>query len=122
MGELRWSIKGVKVYTIGVGSSGIAAARVNDPQGRTVVTHLRVQLDEGLLRKIAAETGGQYFNVKNPKGLEEAMAQIDTLERTEIDRTVFSRYDELFTRFLVPGIALLALGTVLGVSTARRVL
>lgn len=112
---------GIKVYTIGVGSTGMAPFRTRDVFGREVVRQARVTLDEKLLKRIASVTGGRYFNVRDPKGLGQAMKDIDELEKTEVERTVYSQYRELFPWFLFPGLGLLVLGTSLNMVVSRRI-
>jgi hypothetical protein len=58
-------------------------------------------------------TDGQYFNVKDAKGLDRVLNTIDKLERTTIDIEQYNKYDEHYLRFLLPGLALLALGAAL---------
>ena len=111
---------GIKVYTIGVGSRGVTTAKVVDSRGRTRIERIRVALDEKLLKTIARETGGVYHNVRDAYGLARAMAEIDKLERTEINREVYSQYSELFPPYLATGAALLALGLCLNVVASRK--
>lgn len=56
--------RGVRIYTIGLGSPAGAVVRFG---GRAV----RVQLDERTLRTIATATGGQYFNAQSDTDLRE---------------------------------------------------
>ena len=104
---------GVKVYTIGVGSNGRAPFLVRDVFGRQVIQYADVTLDENLLRSIASTTGGQYFNVTDPKGLGRAMEAIDKLEKTTINTELYNQYDEHFLTFLLPGLILLAAGAAM---------
>jgi Ca-activated chloride channel family protein len=111
----------IKVYTIGVGSSGNAPMKVKDAYGRERIMSSRVFLDEALLRKIAASTGGQYFNVLDPEGLEKAMEQIEELEKTTIKREMYEEHNELFMWMLLPGLCLVVMGTGLNVLVTRRI-
>jgi Ca-activated chloride channel homolog len=113
---------GIKVYTIGIGTTGRAPFRVRDVFGRETTRLADVVLDEALLRRIASETGGVYFNVRDPRGLAKALAEIDALETTEIARDTYRHYDELFPRLLGPAALLLALGAGLNMAVARRIL
>lgn len=101
---------GIKIYTIGIGSTGTAPILVRDRFGRSMVQYAEVRLDEDQLRRIAAKTGGRYFNVRDPQGLERALEDINKLEKTRIDTTVYNQYREWMAWFLVPGIALILLG------------
>lgn len=111
----------IKVYTIGVGSTGEAPFPTRDMFGREVVQYARVSLDEELLERIASETRGRYFNVRDPKGLDRAMESINRLEKTAVERDVYSQYNELFLWLLCPALALLAAGTGLNMAVARRI-
>ena len=112
---------GIRVYTIGVGSNTRAPFMVRDMFGRNVIQYAEVRLDEDLLRKIASGTGGQYFNVTDPKGLNRAMEAINKLEKTRIDAEQFNQYDEHFLLFLVPGLGLILLGAGLNSLLAKAV-
>jgi Ca-activated chloride channel family protein len=103
---------GVKVYTIGVGTTGTAPFLTRDMFGRQVRMPGQVRIDEPMLRSIATNTGGAYFNVTDPKGLSGVMAKISKLEKTTIDTDLYNRYEEHFLKFLIPGLALLALGAM----------
>ncbi len=112
---------GIKVYTIGVGSNTQAPFSVRDNFGREVIRYGEVRLDEDLLRSIATTTGGQYFNVKDTRGLERVLQTISKLERTTIDIEQYNKYDEHFLRFLLPGLILLLAGAVLNTWLTRNV-
>jgi Ca-activated chloride channel family protein len=111
----------LRVYTIGIGSTGNAPFLVNDMFGRKTIQYGPVHLDEALLGRIAEETGGQYFNVKDPRGLERALNDIDKLEKTKIDTTIYNQYDEWFAGFLLPGLGLIVLGSGLNLWLRRIV-
>ncbi|MFC1499129.1 VWA domain-containing protein [Verrucomicrobiota bacterium] len=112
---------GIKVYTIGVGSTGRAPFWGKDFFGRKDIYYSNVSLDEELLKEIANKTNGRYFNVRNPQGLEDAMEEIDKLEKTRIEREEYHQYNELFTFFLWPGLALTILGICLNMMIVRRI-
>jgi Ca-activated chloride channel family protein len=111
---------GIKVYTIGVGTTGRAPFRGRDVFGQESIGYAHVTLDEALLRRIAEATGGRYFNVRDPKGLELAMGDIDKLEKTKVERTEYNQYNELYLRWLVPGLGLILAGAGLNMLVSRR--
>jgi len=113
---------GIKVYTIGVGTRGRAPFRTKNIFGQETVQYAFVTLDEKLLRKIAEDTGGRYFNVRDPKGLEQAMEEINELEKTEVEREEYFQYRELFPWLLGPSLVLVLIGTGLNAAVARRIL
>ncbi len=103
---------GVRVYTIGVGThSPRTPYRVKDVYGRETVQYANSSFDESQLKSIAKATGARYFGVRDAKGLKAALGEIDQLEKTTLDRTVFQRYREYFPPFLLAG-ALMALAAV----------
>lgn len=90
---------GIRVYTIGVGSKGYAPYPVQDQFGRVHMQQMPVQIDEKLLKDIAATTGGQYFRAENNKKLKEIYNEIDKLEKSKIDVHEFRRKSEMFLPF-----------------------
>ncbi|MEI6147902.1 MAG: VWA domain-containing protein [bacterium] len=113
---------GIKVYTIGVGSTGNAPFLARDMFGRQVIARAAVRLDEELLRSLASTTGGEYFNVTDPKGLSAVMAKISKLEKTTINTDLYNRYDEHFLIFLIPGLILLGLGALVNAWLGRTII
>jgi Ca-activated chloride channel family protein len=115
---------GIKVYTIGIGSPGTSTAPflAKDIFGRETIQRGRVSLDEELLRRIATETDGTYFNVKDPRGLEAALEDINKLETTRVERDIYTQYKELFPRFLYPALILLVAATSLNMLAAKRLI
>ena len=98
----------VKVYTIGVGSMGNAVSPISKKGNGTYVFGLsRVEIDEELLKEVSKLTGGKYFRATNEQGLQNIYAEIDELEKTEIEVSVFKRYSEEFRKFLFFGFLLL---------------
>lgn len=100
---------GIKVYTIGVGSNGMAMSPVALlPNGEFQYGMLPVQMDEGLMKRIAKATGGKYFRATNNQKLASIYAAIDKLEKTEINETKYYNYDEKYrSLLLLAGIFLL---------------
>lgn len=86
---------GIRVYTIGVGTIGTAPYPVQTPFG-IELRPMEVKIDEPLLIQIAATTDGKYFRATSNKKLQEIYAQIDELEKSKIDVTIFSQKTEEF--------------------------
>lgn len=105
---------GVKIYTIGVGSSGTARVPVNDPVYGRIYADMQVEIDEGSLRQIAETTGGLYYRATNRPSLERIFEDIGRLEKTEIKVKTYTHYNERFAGFLIPGLVLVFLGTIAG--------
>ncbi|HET8753504.1 MAG TPA: VWA domain-containing protein [Salinimicrobium sp.] len=88
---------GIKVYTIGVGSNGMALSPVAIlPNGDFQYQNIPVEIDEELLKQIAKTTGGKYFRATNNEKLQEIYEEIDQLEKTEIEEYKFYNYQEKF--------------------------
>ncbi|MGM9804294.1 MAG: vWA domain-containing protein [Muribaculaceae bacterium] len=87
--------KGIKIYTIGVGSNGTALYPVGtNVYGRTEYQRLPVVIDEATLKSIASSTGGKYFRATNKNVLKEVFAEIDALEKTQMDVRNFSHTED----------------------------
>ena len=104
---------GVKVYTIGAGTTGIVPFPVTDEYGNTHLEEAQFDLDEDTLKKIAEMTGGQYFRAADTDSLRDIYAQIDKLEKTKITEKGFKQYDPLFWRYTDAALILLAFELIL---------
>ena len=107
--ELARSL-GVKVYTIGAGSTGIAHMRVADPRRGSTLQAVRVEIDEETLRDVAERTGGLYYRASNAEALTQVYAEIDRLERTRITEDRSRQFEELYALPLLVALLLAALG------------
>ena len=100
---------GIRIYTIGVGSEGMASV----PVGRSLFglryENRPVKIDEPLLTQIAATTGGRYFRARDAQALQNIYTQIDALERSVIEARSFIRYTERFRWPLAVGLGALLL-------------
>lgn len=112
---------GIRVYTIGVGTrSNRTPFRARDMFGRSVIQYADMSFDESQLKSIASKTGARYFGVRDEGGLKAALEEIDSLEKTTLDRTAYQRWNEYFPWFLVPGAALLLFAVSLQMFASRR--
>lgn len=100
---------GVKVYTIGVGTRGRAPYPAVDMFGNQTTVMADVEIDEELLEEIASMTGGKYYRAVNDEALREIYAEINTLEKSEVQVTNYQTYEELFLMWVVLGLLLLAM-------------
>ena len=100
---------GIKVYTIGVGSRDKAPMPAIDPFGNQTFVMADVEIDEELLRNIASTTSGRYFRANDNEALRNIYQQINELEKSEVQVTHYTSYDELFGRWLLLALLLLAL-------------
>ena len=112
---------GVRVYTIGVGTrSNRTPFRARDVYGRSRIQYADMSFDESQLKSIAAKTGARYFGVRDEGGLKAALEEIDSLEKTTLDRTVYQRWNEYFPPFLLAGAFLVLFAVSLQMSASRR--
>ncbi len=95
---------GIKTYTIGLGSSGMALSPIGIlPNGQFQYGMARVEIDEALLQEIAGTTGGKYYRATDNEKLGEIYDEIDSLEKTEIEEFTFTNFEERFRPFLLLG-------------------
>jgi Ca-activated chloride channel family protein len=89
---------GIRVYTIGVGTQGMAPVPVQTPYG-TRVQNMKVEIDEETLMKIAEETDGRYFRATDNEKLRQIYQEIDKMEKSKIDVKEYSKKEEEYMRF-----------------------
>ena len=98
---------GIRIYTIGVGSEGMAAVPVGRGLFGLRYENRPVKIDEALLTEIATNTGGRYFRAKDAQALQSIYEQIDALERSIVEARAYIRYTERFRWPLLLGLAAL---------------
>ncbi|HTL37444.1 MAG TPA: VWA domain-containing protein [Kofleriaceae bacterium] len=111
---------GVKVYTIGAGTNGVAPIAIDRGDGRKQLMQMTVSIDETTLRKIADKTGGQYFRATDSASLRRIYQQIDKLERTTIEENRFLEYNQYYGIFVVAAMLLIGGALVLRATFLRR--
>lgn len=99
---------GIKVYTIGVGSRDKAPMPAYDPFGNMTYVMADVEIDEALLRDIAKKTKGHYFRADDNEALREIYAEINEMEKCEVEVTHYTSYEELYVYWLMLALILLA--------------
>jgi Ca-activated chloride channel family protein len=112
---------GIKVYTIGVGTDGEARF----PTGRGLSGYryemLPVRIDEVLLTEMATKTGGRYFRAKDSDALSRIFAQIDQLERSQVEMIRYRSADETTRPLLLLALGALAVELLAAATVSRRV-
>ncbi len=88
---------GIKTYTIGLGTNGMALSPVAiNPNGTFRYGRQQVEIDEDLLKEIANVTGGKYFRATNNDKLAEIYEEINKLEKTEVQEKKYYNYEEKY--------------------------
>ena len=93
----------IRIYTIGIIS----------PLGLTTV-------NAEDLTALAELTEGRYYSARDPEALAEIYDEIATLEKSRVDDTRFTRYDELFWFVLLPAFGVVGIEILLRATVLRR--
>ncbi|NOZ45951.1 MAG: VWA domain-containing protein [Chlorobi bacterium] len=99
---------GIRVYTIGVGTKGMAPYPFKTAFG-TQYQNVEVKIDEDMLREIANTTGGKYYRATSNTKLKEIYEEIDKLEKSKIDVKHYSKKQEEFFWYAVFAVLFLVL-------------
>ncbi|HPH01736.1 MAG TPA: VWA domain-containing protein [Spirochaetota bacterium] len=100
---------GVKVYTVGVGSD----EPLLPTQKPDYYVRSQTVIDEDSLKGIAEKTGGAYFRAADARMLENIYAQIDSLEKSMIERKYFFEREEFYQPFILAALASLVISLIL---------
>jgi Ca-activated chloride channel family protein len=109
---------GVKVYTIGMSAQNAIPVAENVKGRKQEVTS--DFLDEQLLRRIATETGGEYFRARDKLSLETIYQQIDKMEKSKVEVQSLRHYQEEFMPLILVALALLFIELVLRFTVLRK--
>jgi|UniRef100_UPI004049E995 Ca-activated chloride channel homolog len=113
--------RGVPVYTIGAGQSGIVPMPVFDDKGNKIgLRRMLSDLDENSLRNIADTTGGYYFRAADSDTVKGAFAAIDKAKKIEFQSKSYLITTELFYWPATPGLFALLMGALLARQPWRR--
>jgi Ca-activated chloride channel family protein len=113
--------KGMRIYTIGVGSKEgsfvpyiFEGERVykRDESGKPVVS----KIDENMLRRVARIGGGTYYrlNNNNDEIIDDLAVNLDKLEKREREQRIFKEYQSHFQIFIGLAIVLLLFDFLIG--------
>ena len=104
----------ITVHTIGASiDDDFAPYPVSDPVMGDRYYDIPVEIDEQLMQFIAERTGGRYFRATDNIELREVYDEINQLETSVIDEEIYTDYQDIYHRFMIPGILLLLLGLIL---------
>ncbi len=110
---------GIKVYTIGVGSNKEIDVQVETPFGVTTQKK-KMEFNESLLKSIAEETGGQYFQATDKENLEKIYQSINQLEKSKVQLTTYNRYNDEYKWFLLAGLFFVVIETLLKLTVLKK--
>ena len=98
---------GIRLYTIGVGTRGMAPYPVQTALG-VRMQNMQTEIDEQLLTDMAALTNGMYFRATDNEKLREIYQEIDQMEKSLIHTEQHHKKREEFLWFVIA--ACIALG------------
>lgn len=110
----------IRVYTIGVGTEGMAPYPMKNRSGRVRLQNVKVTIDEELLKYIAELTGVGYYRATDDGKLKEIFSEIDRLEKNRIEIASFKRYTEEFYPLAILAFGLLVLEQLLNLLIIKR--
>lgn len=112
---------GVKIYTIGIGTNGIAEYPTPNMFGRIEYVKQPVVIDEATLRTIADNTNGKYFRATDNKVLENIFNEIDALEKTQMDVRHFSHTEDNYMMWAWLALAFFVIEMLLRYTVLRSI-
>ncbi len=110
----------IRVYTIGVGTKGLAPFPFQTPVG-VFYGNIPGDLDEPLLKQIAKTTGGAYFRATGNKQLQSIYAQIDTLEKSKLKEQQDIPKNEMYLPFALLAVLCVLLELILRMTILRKI-
>ena len=111
---------GIRVYTIGVGTQGVAPTPVQTPFG-IKIQNVEVDIDEKTLTEIASITGGQYFRAEDNESLSNIYHEIDEMEKYLIKVQNVTRKKELYLPFALLALSLIFIELILRRTWLRNI-
>lgn len=112
---------GIKIYTMGLTGGGGALQEAADGSGRKIYKETHIDVDEKELEKIAELTNGKYFSITDMGSLRDSYEEINKLEKVLIEERGTGAYVDIFPVFLLPGLVLLILDTILRNTLLKRI-
>lgn len=110
---------GIKIYAIGIGAGESYQVIDMGPFGSQKIP-IGGSVDEDVLRSVASATGGRYWEASDAKSLRQIYAEIDELEKTEVDALETTNTDELYAIPATGAAGLLAAEALLATLFLRR--
>ncbi len=101
-------VYGIRVYTIGIGTNGVAPYPVQTAFG-IQYQDMEVDIDEPMLKQIAQMTDGKYFRAINNQRLRDIYKGIDHLEKSRIEVKEYKKYEDEFFKYGLAALIILLL-------------
>ena len=111
---------GIRVYTVGVGTTGMAPTPVQTPFGIRM-QNMPVDIDEKTLTDIAVMTGAQYFRAQDTDGLRQVYEEIDEMEKYLINVQNVTQRKEVFLPYALVALALILMELLLRRTWLRNI-
>ena len=111
---------GIKVYTIGAGTRGLAPFPATDLFGNKVYRPMPVDIDEKTLQAIADTTKARYFRATDTDSLRQIYSEIDRAEKSPFDAPQYLDWRELYPWLVWPALALVLVEIGLGETVLRK--
>ncbi len=111
---------GIRIYTIGVGTNGVAPF----PQmvaGGVQYVNVRGEIDTQTLKEIAQTTDGNFYRATSIDELKKIYADIDKLEKTKMNVKHYAKLYEAYQPFVLAALAVLLLEILLRITWFRRI-
>ena len=111
---------GIRVYTIGVGTTGVAPYPMPVAGGIQYV-NMPVEIDTKTLEGIAATSEGNFYRATNNKELIQIYKDIDQLEKTRQNVKKYSKRYEAYQPFAIAAALILLLEVLLRLTVFRKI-
>ena len=113
--------QGIRVYTIGVGTEGMAPYPAIDMFGNITFVNQKVEIDEKTLTAISDMTGGKYFRATDKAKLKAIYDEINQLEKSKVEVTEHISYHELYLVWVLAALGLLLVEFLLSNLVLKRI-
>ena len=118
---------GIKLYAIGAGTNGVAwvpnmnerMEKVPDMFGNYYHQE-QVHFNEEGLQRVAKIANGKYYRADSNESLKGIFAEIDKLEKSKAELTMYKQYRDLYPWFLAAGLGILTLQVFLSQTIWRK--
>ena len=111
----------IRVYTIGVGTEGMAPYPAVDMFGNITFVKQKVEIDEKTLTAMAEMTGGKYFRATDNAKLKAIYDEINQLEKSKVEVLEHISYHELFLVWVLAALGVLLAEFLLSNLVLKRI-